>query len=103
MLFLLGCSSVMVARAAQWNPSVFRYSITSCDYHMTTIVTPYPISRKEGPFPVDDVIKDYIKLAVDFDNYHSNSKYCLAQLLHDNMDSPEGKALLASSNMKELW
>lgn len=59
--------------------------------------------RKEGPLPIDDVIREYLKLAVDYDNYHSNTKYCLAQLLHDNMDSPEGRALLASSSMRDLW
>jgi tRNA-dihydrouridine synthase 2 len=61
------------------------------------------LHRKEGVLPIDDVIRDYVKLAVDCDNYHANSKYCLAQLLHDNMDSPQGKALLASSTMRELW
>ena len=61
------------------------------------------ISRKEGPLPIDDVIMDYLKLAVDYDNYHSNTKYCLGQLLHDRMDSMEGKALLASGSMHDLW
>ena len=36
-----GASSVMVARAAQWNLSVF---------------------RKEGVLPIDDVITDYLKV-----------------------------------------
>ena len=126
-----GCSSVMVARAAQWNLSVFRYiyikapphpslphppntfsfplkEILSHGYHTisnhhhvyTCIII---VHRKEGLLPIDDIIRDYVKLAVDCDNYHANSKYCLAQLLHDNMASPQGKALLASSTMRELW
>lgn len=33
-------SSVMIARAAMWNPSIF---------------------RKEGPFPLKEVMQDYIK------------------------------------------
>ena len=83
-----------------------RNSITWLPYHSnhhhiyTCIII---VHRKEGLLPINDVIRDYVKLAVDCDNYHANSKYCLAQLLHDNMDSPQGKALLASSTMRELW
>ena len=38
-----GCSSVMVARAAEWNPSVF---------------------RKDGMLPLIDVVREYIKLVI---------------------------------------
>ncbi|KAH9628787.1 hypothetical protein HF086_004947 [Spodoptera exigua] len=41
---MTGCSSVMIARAAEWNCSIF---------------------RKEGLLPMDTVIEEYLKLAVD--------------------------------------
>ena len=77
--------------------------MTTIFLHIVILFVRICTPRKEGVLPIDDVIKDYVKLAVDYDNYHSNSKYCLAQLLHDNMDSPQGKALLASNTMRELW
>ncbi|XP_046842826.1 tRNA-dihydrouridine(20) synthase [NAD(P)+]-like [Xenia sp. Carnegie-2017] len=76
-----GTDSVMVARAAQWNPSVF---------------------RKEGPLPIDTVIKDFIKFAVEYDNSFSNTKYCLAQMMHEVLESSKGIALKHSRTMKEL-
>lgn len=41
-----GCSSVMLARAAQWNPSIF---------------------KKNGKLSMNDIIKDYLKYV---------SRYC---------------------------
>lgn len=54
-----GASSVMVARGAMWNPSIF---------------------RAEGALPLDEVISRYIRLAVDTDAVYQNTKvpiYCL--------------------------
>lgn len=48
-----GASSAMVARGAMWNPSVF---------------------RAEGMLPLDDVIKRYIRLAVDTEAVYQNTK-----------------------------
>ncbi|XP_065915860.1 tRNA-dihydrouridine(20) synthase [NAD(P)+]-like [Dysidea avara] len=76
-----GCQSVMIARAAQWNPSIF---------------------RKEGLLPVDQVARDYLQLAVDYDNYASNTKYCLAQLLHDQLETELGQSLMKARTMREL-
>lgn len=76
-----GCSSVMLARAAQWNPSIF---------------------RKEGRLPASQVITGYIKLAVDFDNTVGNTKYCLQRLLHEDTTSPEAREVLHTSNMREI-
>ena len=59
--------------------------------------------RKEGPLPLDEVIKDYVRLAVDCDNNTSNTKYCVAQMLQSAMEGAPGKALLAAANMREIW
>ncbi|KAK3745585.1 hypothetical protein QZH41_016225 [Actinostola sp. cb2023] len=76
------CSSVMVARAAQWNFSVF---------------------RKEGPLPTIQVIKEYIKTAIDYDNFFSNTKYCVLILLHEEHTGTElAKKLTASKNIEEI-
>lgn len=48
-----GASSVMVARGAMWNPSIF---------------------RAEGALPLDEVISRYIRLAVDTDAVYQNTK-----------------------------
>ncbi|XP_078688741.1 tRNA-dihydrouridine(20) synthase [NAD(P)+]-like [Branchiostoma floridae x Branchiostoma belcheri] len=76
-----GASSVMVARAAQWNFSIF---------------------RPDGMLPVDDVIRDYLKYAVDYDNVALNSKYVLQQILQAEQQSPRGQKLLATQSLREM-
>ena len=49
------------------------------------------------------MVKEYVKLAVDSDNYVGNSKYCLTKMMHRQMDSLEGKKLLAASSMEDVW
>ncbi|XP_072044693.1 tRNA-dihydrouridine(20) synthase [NAD(P)+]-like [Amphiura filiformis] len=78
---MTGVSSVMIAREAQWNPSIF------C---------------KEGKEPIGDVIKKYLKYVVDYDNHYPNTKYCVQQLMHDDLESSKGKALHASMSNKEI-
>ncbi|XP_034975971.2 tRNA-dihydrouridine(20) synthase [NAD(P)+]-like isoform X1 [Zootoca vivipara] len=74
-------SSVMVARAAMWNPSVF---------------------RKEGPWPLKDVMQEYIKYAVRYDNHYTNTKYCLCQMLREQLENAQGKKLHAAQSMQEI-
>ncbi|XP_015771212.1 PREDICTED: tRNA-dihydrouridine(20) synthase [NAD(P)+]-like [Acropora digitifera] len=76
-----GCSSVMLARAAQWNPSIF---------------------REEGRVPSFQVIQEYIKLAIKFDNTVGNTKYCIQGLLHEDTTSAEAKLVQATGNMREI-
>ena len=52
---------------------------------------------------MDEVLQSYLKLAVDYDNSLANTKFCLAQLLHDQLESREGHALMAAGSMRELW
>ncbi|XP_078046233.1 dihydrouridine synthase 2 isoform X2 [Augochlora pura] len=76
-----GCSSVMLARAAEWNCSIF------C---------------KEGLLPMEDVIKAYIKYAVDCDNSPSNTKYCIQNILREQQESPLGKRFLNSQTLEQI-
>jgi tRNA-dihydrouridine synthase 2 len=54
-----GASSVMIARGAQWNPSVF---------------------RKDGPLPVWDVLSQYLSLAEAVSNSVNNTKYVMMKM-----------------------
>ncbi|KFO63123.1 tRNA-dihydrouridine(20) synthase [NAD(P)+]-like, partial [Corvus brachyrhynchos] len=74
-------SSVMIARAAMWNPSIF---------------------RKEGFCPLKDVMQDYIKYAVRYDNHYTNTKYCLCQMLREQLETTQGKKLHAAQSTQEL-
>eukprot|EP00069_Balaena_mysticetus_P006744 bmy_05342T0 len=74
-------SSVMVARAAMWNPSVF---------------------LKEGPRPLEEVMQKYIRYAVQYDNHYTNTKYCLCQMLREQLESPQGRLLHAAQSSQEI-
>ncbi|KAM6065396.1 tRNA-dihydrouridine(20) synthase [NAD(P)+]-like isoform 1-T1 [Theristicus caerulescens] len=74
-------SSVMIARAAMWNPSIF---------------------RKEGLFPLKEVMQDYIKYAVRYDNHYTNTKYCLCQMLREQLETTQGKKLHAAQSTQEI-
>ncbi|XP_049928451.1 tRNA-dihydrouridine(20) synthase [NAD(P)+]-like [Epinephelus moara] len=76
-----GASSVMLARAAMWNPSVF---------------------RSKGLLPVETVMEEYLKYAIRYDNHVFNTKYCLCQMLRDKVESPQGKQLHASQTNAEI-
>ncbi|XP_042294008.1 tRNA-dihydrouridine(20) synthase [NAD(P)+]-like isoform X3 [Sceloporus undulatus] len=76
-----GASSVMIARAAMWNPSIF---------------------RKEGPCLLKDVMQEYIKYAVRYDNHYTNTKYCLCQMLREQLENAQGKKLHAAQSMQEI-
>ncbi|XP_071973878.1 tRNA-dihydrouridine(20) synthase [NAD(P)+]-like isoform X1 [Engystomops pustulosus] len=74
-------SSVMVARAAMWNPSIF---------------------RKDGFLPLEDVMRDYIKHAVRYNNHYTNTKYCLCQMMRDQLESPLGRKLHATQSTLDI-
>lgn len=77
-----GCNSIMLGRAAQWNCSVF---------------------RKEGPLPMEDVIKSYLKHAIDCDNSPSNTKYCIQNILRELQESPLGRKFLDAQTLEQIW
>ncbi|XP_049720193.1 tRNA-dihydrouridine(20) synthase [NAD(P)+]-like isoform X4 [Elephas maximus indicus] len=74
-------SSVMVARAAMWNPSIF---------------------LKEGLRPLEEVMQKYIRYAVQYDNHYTNTKYCLCQMLREQLESPQGRLLHAAQSSQEI-
>lgn len=76
-----GASSVMLARAAMWNPSVF---------------------SPKGLLPVDEVMEEYLKYAIRYDNHAFNTKYCLCQMLRDKVESPLGKQVQAAQTNTEF-
>ncbi|KAM4573811.1 tRNA-dihydrouridine(20) synthase [NAD(P)+]-like isoform 2-T3 [Odontesthes bonariensis] len=76
-----GASSVMLARAAMWNASVF---------------------SSLGPIPVEKVMEDYLKYAIQYDNNIFNTKYCLCQMLRDKVESPLGKQVQAAQTNAEM-
>uniref|UniRef100_A0A672FKH6 tRNA-dihydrouridine(20) synthase [NAD(P)+]-like n=1 Tax=Salarias fasciatus TaxID=181472 RepID=A0A672FKH6_SALFA len=76
-----GASSVMLARAAMWNASVF---------------------SSRGPLPVETVMEDYLRYAIRYDNNAFNTKYCLCQMLRDKVESVLGKQVQASQTNAEI-
>ena len=71
--------------------------------HTHTVLKVLVGCRKEGLLPLEEVIRDYVRLAVDCDNNTSNTKYCVAQMLQSAVESAPGKALIAAANMREIW
>ncbi|KAK2505654.1 hypothetical protein MC885_006947 [Smutsia gigantea] len=74
-------SSVMVARGAMWNPSIF---------------------LKEGLRPREEVMQKYIQYAVKYDNHYTNTKYCLCQMLREQLESSQGRLLHAAQSSREI-
>lgn len=80
-----GTTSVMVARAAQVNPSIF---------------------REEGPLPIDDVAREYLKLCIDFDNSVLNTKYALAKMyrpVKKIQKTPIGRMFEDAESLEQIW
>ncbi|ORX88967.1 FMN-linked oxidoreductase [Basidiobolus meristosporus CBS 931.73] len=74
-------SSVMIARGAQNNVSIF---------------------RKEGLLPIREVMIQYIKNAIKIDNVFANTKYTLMQMLAEDTKSDEFKGLQKSKTHEQL-
>ena len=77
-----GASSVMIARACEWNPSVFRRD-----------------GDKEDIF---NIIHKYLDYAIHYDYPFTFVKYNVQQLLGSHQESTLGKQFLASSTMYDL-
>ncbi|GAB1600108.1 tRNA-dihydrouridine(20) synthase [NAD(P)+]-like [Argonauta hians] len=76
-----GASSVMLARAAQWNVSIF---------------------NQNGMRPLPEVIQQYVKYAVRYDSHYANTKYCILQMMHEDMDMEEGSKMLGAMSLQEI-
>lgn len=69
-------SSFLIARGAQWNPSVF---------------------RKEGPLPGKDMVMEYLDIATKYDMHPKNTKYVLIQFQIDGKGAVDFKKHLNST------
>ncbi|XP_021951566.1 tRNA-dihydrouridine(20) synthase [NAD(P)+]-like [Folsomia candida] len=76
-----GASSVMVARAGEWNPSIF---------------------RPEGKLDIEIIIKAFIKESILSDNPFQHTKYTIQNILRDLQETPRGRVFLSSQTMNEL-
>lgn len=61
------------------------------------------VFRIEGLLPEDDVIKQYLKLAIDYDNNGGNTKYCITQMMHNKMTTDKGRRIASCRSLNELW
>ncbi|CAB1313501.1 unnamed protein product [Coregonus sp. 'balchen'] len=71
----------VIAKAAMWKPSVF---------------------RSQGLLSVEEVMEEYLKYAIRYDNHAFNTKYCLCQMLRE-VESPLGKQLKSAQTNEEIW
>jgi tRNA-dihydrouridine synthase 2 len=78
---LCGASSIMLARAAEWNMSIF---------------------RPDGMLPLMDVINRYLTIAIDTDANANNVKYCVQNMLRDLQESELGRKFLDSQTMEQI-
>ena len=63
------------------------------------------LHRKEGPLPIGEVVCQYLRLAIDYDNPYSNTKFCVSRMLHTEVErgTAIGTSLMSAHSMKELW
>lgn len=78
---ICGTSSIMIARACEWNCSIF---------------------RPQGLLPILDLITMYLKLAVTYDNSFPNTKYNIQNILLDQQETELGKRFLATETMEQM-
>ncbi|RUP48117.1 hypothetical protein BC936DRAFT_144944 [Jimgerdemannia flammicorona] len=80
---LTNVSSVMIARGAQTNPSVF---------------------RMEGFLRYEEVVSAYLKKCVDTDNPYQNAKYTLLEMYTESKHTkaPEYKLMSQAKSLREL-
>lgn len=41
--------------------------------------------------------------AVRYDNHYTNTKYCLCQMLREQLETTQGKKLHAAQSTREIW
>lgn len=52
---------------------------------------------------MDDVIQEYLKLCVEYDNSATNSKYCVQMMLRELQETPRGKKFLECQTLEDIW
>uniref|UniRef100_A0A5B6YVF9 Putative tRNA-dihydrouridine(20) synthase [NAD(P)+]-like isoform X3 n=1 Tax=Davidia involucrata TaxID=16924 RepID=A0A5B6YVF9_DAVIN len=78
-----GSSSVMVARGALWNASVF---------------------SPKGKLPWEDVKREYVRKSILWDNDIKSTKHTLKEMIvhYSSLELPEGKAVIKSETLADL-
>ncbi|KAI5684402.1 hypothetical protein M9H77_05630 [Catharanthus roseus] len=78
-----GASSVMVARGALWNASIF---------------------SPNGKIPWEDVKREYIRKSILWDNDIKSTKHTLKEMImhYSCLEYPEGKAVIKSETLADL-
>uniref|UniRef100_A0A803L1Z1 tRNA-dihydrouridine synthase n=2 Tax=Chenopodium quinoa TaxID=63459 RepID=A0A803L1Z1_CHEQI len=78
-----GASSIMVARGALWNASVF---------------------SPKGKLPWEEVKKEYVRKSILWDNEVKSTKHTLKEMImhHSCLEFPEGKAVIKSETLVDL-
>ncbi len=60
------------------------------------------IFRPEGLLPIQEIIKMYLKKAVDYENTMSNTKYNIQNILLELQETEQGKKFLAAETMQQI-
>ncbi|KAJ8441043.1 hypothetical protein Cgig2_020334 [Carnegiea gigantea] len=78
-----GATSVMVARGALWNVSVF---------------------SSHGKLPWEDVKREYVRKSILWDNDVKSTKHTLKEMImhHSCLELPEGKAVIKSESLADI-
>ncbi|KAI3980290.1 hypothetical protein MKX01_001361 [Papaver californicum] len=78
-----GASSVMVARGALWNASIF---------------------SPEGKLPWEEVKREYVRKSFVWDNCIKSTKHTLREMIshYSSLELPEGKAVIKSDTLADL-
>lgn len=79
---LTGCSSIMIARTAEKNCSIF---------------------KNDGKLELTTLIRNYLHHAVDYDNVVQNTKYCIQNMLRHIQDTEQGRHFLESTSLQQIW
>jgi len=79
---ITGCSSVMIARTAEKNCSIF---------------------KRDGKLELFTIIRDYLRHAVDYDNVAPNTKYCIQNMLQNIQETEQGRLFLESTSLQQIW
>lgn len=77
-----GCSSIMIARSAEKNCSIF---------------------KRDNKLELTTIIRDYLCHAVDYDNVAPNTKYCIQNMLRNIQETEQGRNFLESTTLQQIW
>lgn len=52
---------------------------------------------------MDNVIVEYLKKCIEYDNSPSNTKYCVQNMLKELQETPRGKRFLECQTLEQIW